>query len=392
MHFTIARRVQQVVPSKTLAIAAKAGQMKAAGKDIINLSIGEPDFDTPSVVKEAAIDAINKGFTKYTAVDGILELKQAVKAKFAKDNSLYYELNQILISSGAKQTIYNLCQAVLNPEDEVLIPAPFWVSYPDIVLLAGGRPVIIPTSSQTNFKITALQLSEAITPKTKLIILNSPSNPTGIVYNADELRALGAVLKKHPQILIATDDIYEYIFWSQPFVNIVNACSELYERTIVINGVSKAYAMTGWRIGYAGGPVEIIKAMSTIQSQSTSNPCSISQKAAVSALSLGRESVEYMVLAFKERHDFVVSQLKDLTGVEIIPADGTFYIFPNFQNIITRLGFNNDLEFSEKLLQEEGVAIVPGSAFGNEGCIRISFATDLNNLEKALTRIGRFCK
>lgn len=305
MDIALAKRVQKVKPSPTLAVAAKAAQMKAQGLDIIGLGTGEPDFDTPQHIKLAAISAIEAGDTKYTAVDGIVELKEAVKNKFKRDNELDYQLNQILVSVGGKQSCYNLCQAYLNPGDEVIIPAPYWVSYPDMVLLADGVPVIIETTPAQRYKINAQQLEQAITPKTRMIFLNSPSNPSGIAYTQNELKELGDVLKKHPQILIATDDMYEHIIWSQPFTNILNACPELYDRTIVLNGVSKAYAMTGWRIGYAAGPAPLINAMKTIQSQSTSNPCSIAQRAAVAALNGSNESIEEMVNAFHQRHDYV---------------------------------------------------------------------------------------
>ncbi|MGM9453989.1 pyridoxal phosphate-dependent aminotransferase [Legionella bozemanae] len=391
MDIALAKRVQKVKPSPTLAVAAKATQMRAQGHDVINLGTGEPDFDTPNYIKEAAIAAINQGHTKYTAVDGIPELKEAVKNKFKKDNGLDYQANQILVSVGGKQSCYNLCQALLNPGDEVIIPAPYWVSYPDMVLLADATPIIISTTPAQRYKINAQQLEDAITPKTRMIFLNSPSNPSGVAYTLDELKALAEVLKKHPQIIIATDDMYEHILWSQPFANILNACPELYDRTIVLNGVSKAYAMTGWRIGYAAGPAPLMNAMKTIQSQSTSNPCSIAQRAAVAALTGGNESVIEMVKAFHQRHDFVASRLQEISGVEVIPADGTFYIFPSVQAIIEKRNYANDLEFSEKLLVEEGVALVPGSAFGNEGCIRLSFATGMETLQDALNRLQRFC-
>nr|WP_255673174.1 pyridoxal phosphate-dependent aminotransferase [Legionella sp. 31fI33] len=385
-------RIQQVKPSPTLAVAAKAAKMRAAGLDIIGLGTGEPDFDTPQHIKDAAIAAIKAGFTKYTAVEGIAELKQAIKDKFKRDNNLEYELNQILVSVGGKQSVYNLCQALINEGDEVIIPAPYWVSYPDIALLAGGVPVFIPSTPAARFKITAAQLEAAITPKTKLVFLNSPSNPSGVAYSLAELKALGDVLKKHPNVFIATDDMYEHIIWTQPFANILNACPELYERTIVLNGVSKAYAMTGWRIGYAGGPAPLIGAMATVQSQSTSNPCSIAQKASVAALNGGDEEVKKMVEAFRQRHDYIVSRLSDIPGIEVIPADGTFYSFPNVQAIIEKRGYQNDVEFAEKLLQEVGVALVPGSAFGNEGCIRLSFATSMDILRDAMDRLQRFCR
>ena len=392
MNIVLATRVQKVKSSPTLVVAEKAAQMRAKGIDVVGLGTGEPDFDTPQAIKEAGIAAINAGFTKYTAVDGIPELKQAIINKFKRDNGLDFQPNQILVSVGGKQSCYNLCQALLNKDDEVLIPAPYWVSYPDMVLLAEGTPVIIPTTSAARYKITAEQLATAITPKTKLLFINSPSNPSGVAYTFAELKALGDVLKQHPQVFIATDDMYEHIIWSQPFVNILDACPELYSRTIVLNGVSKAYAMTGWRIGYAGGPAFLINAMKTVQSQSTSNPCSIAQKAAVAALNGGDESIRMMVKAFRERHDYVVQRLNTIPGIEVIPADGTFYIFPNVQAIIERRGFANDIEFAERLLQDVGVALVPGSAFGSEGCIRISFAASMDTLRDALDRLEQFAQ
>ncbi|HRD69294.1 MAG TPA: pyridoxal phosphate-dependent aminotransferase [Legionella sp.] len=391
MEIALAKRIQQVKPSPTLAVAAKATKMRAQGLDIINLGTGEPDFDTPQHIKLAAIQAIESGYTKYTAVDGIPELKIAIKDKFLRDNGLNYDLNQILVSVGGKQSCYNLCQAFLNAGDEVIIPAPYWVSYPDMVLLADATPVIIATTPAQRYKITAEQLEQAITPKTKMMFLNSPSNPSGIAYTLDELKALGAVLKKHPQILIATDDMYEHILWSQPFCNILNACPELYDQTIVLNGVSKAYAMTGWRIGYAGGPAPLIEAMKTVQSQSTSNPCSIAQRAAVAALNGGMDSVQEMVRAFHQRHDYVADRLLNIPGIEVIPADGTFYIFPCVQAFIEKCGYANDIEFADRLLSDVGLALVPGSAFGNKGCIRISFATGIDTLKDALNRLQRFC-
>ena len=390
MSIPLAARVMHVKPSPTLAVAAKALQMQAQGKDIIGLGAGEPDFDTPDHIKKAGIAAIQSGFTKYTAVDGIPELKQAICDKFKRDNGLDYQANQILVSVGGKQSIFNLCQAMIGEGDEVLIPAPYWVSYPDIVLLAGGTPVTMPTTLASRYKITPAQLASAITPKTKLLFINSPSNPSGIAYSFAELQALGEVLRQHPHVLIATDDMYEHILWSQPFANILDACPDLYERTIVLNGVSKAYSMTGWRIGYAGGPAPLISAMKTIQSQSTSNPCSIAQKAAVAALNGGEDSVRMMVKAFHERHDYLVQRLMAIPGIDVIPADGTFYIFPSVQAIIERRGYANDIEFSEKLLNEVGVALVPGSAFGTEGCIRLSFATSMEILCDAMDRIQRF--
>ena len=386
---TLANRVQRVKPSPTLAVTARVAELRAAGKDIIGLGAGEPDFDTPDHIKKAAIKAIQDGFTRYTAVDGMPSLKQAIIAKFKQDNGLDYTPEQILVSCGGKQSFYNLAQALLNPGDEVIIPAPYWVSYPDMVRLADGEPVIIRAGVETNFKITPEQLDAAITPKTRIFVINSPSNPTGVAYSKAELAALGEVLKHCPQVLIATDDMYEHILWSEePFSNILNACPELYERTIVLNGVSKVYAMTGWRIGYAGGPADLIKAMKKVQSQSTSNPASISQVAAQEALEGDQSCIQPMIKAFKERHDYVVSALNKIDGVTCLPADGTFYVFPHVQKVIDRLdGVNDDIELAEHLLDEAGVALVPGSAFGAPGYVRISFATSMEILNDALTRL-----
>lgn len=391
MSILISDRASCVRPSPTLVVTAKAAKLRSEGKDVIGLGAGEPDFDTPAHIKAAAIAAIESGFTKYTAVDGIIELKQAIQNKFKRDNHLDFNLNQILVSVGGKHSCFNLCQALLNAGDEAIIPAPYWVSYPDMVLLAGGVPVIIESNIKNSFKITPVQLEAAITPRTKLLWLNSPSNPSGIAYNLDELKALAEVLKKHPQIIIATDDMYEHILWALPFYNILNACSELKDRVIVLNGVSKAYAMTGWRIGYAAGPIELITAMTTIQSQATSNPCSIAQKAAVAALNGDQECVAQMLEAFHDRHDYVAARLLEIQGIDLKTADGTFYLFPSIAQIIEQRGFENDIAFAEALLNEVGVAVVPGSAFGAQGCIRLSFATSMNLLREALDRLERFC-
>ncbi|MCX7115006.1 MAG: pyridoxal phosphate-dependent aminotransferase [Gammaproteobacteria bacterium] len=391
MSMLLSKRVSRVKLSPTLAVTAKAAKLRAEGKDIIGLGAGEPDFDTPQYIKDAAIAAIEMGFTKYTAVDGIQELKLAIQQKFKRDNQLEYGLNQILVSSGGKQGCYNLCQALLNEGDEVLIPAPYWVSYPDMALLADATPVVLPTLLSNRFKITPEQLDAAITPKTKLLWLNSPSNPSGVAYTLPELQALGTVLEKHPHVVVATDDMYEHIIWSGPFVNILNATPSLKDRTVVLNGVSKAYSMTGWRIGYAAGPVELIAAMTTIQSQSTSNPCSIAQKAAVAALNGGNEFIQQMVEAFHDRHDYVVERLLQIPGIEVLPADGTFYLFPSVAQLIEEKGMANDIAFSEALLNDVGVAMVPGSAFGTEGCIRLSFATSMQALREAMDRLERFC-
>ncbi|MEN8712956.1 MAG: pyridoxal phosphate-dependent aminotransferase [Arenicellales bacterium] len=389
MSISLSNRVQSIKPSQTLAITARAKELRAQGLDIIGLGAGEPDFDTPDHIKEAAIQAIRDGFTKYTAVDGTPGLKQAVIDKFKRDNDLDYEMNQILVSVGGKQTSFNLLQALINPGDEVIIPAPYWVSYPDMTLLAEGVPVIVSAGIEQAYKISPEQLEDAITDRTRLIFINSPSNPTGAVYSREELAALGQVLKKYPNILIATDDMYEHILWTDsPFVNIVNACPELYDRTIVMNGVSKAYSMTGWRIGYCGGPANLVAAMKKTQSQSTSNPCSISQVAAEAALNGDQGCIAPMLKAFKERHDFVVGRLNAINGVKCLPSDGTFYAFADFREAIAnRDGINNDLELADYLLNEAKVALVPGSAFGAEGYMRLSYATSIENLDKALSRI-----
>ncbi|MGZ4960415.1 MAG: pyridoxal phosphate-dependent aminotransferase [Methylomonas sp.] len=389
MSITLSTRVKAVKPSPTLAITARAAAMRAAGKDIIGLGAGEPDFDTPDHIKAAAIKAINDGFTKYTAVDGTASLKKAVIQKFKRDNGFDYQPNQILVSCGGKQSFFNLAQALLDAGDEVIIPAPYWVSYPDMVLLADGVPVIIDAGQSQGFKITPEQLRNAITKKTRLLVINSPSNPTGAAYSLEELKALGEVLREFPHVLIATDDMYEHILWKKgEFVNILNANPDFYERTIVLNGVSKAYSMTGWRIGYAAGPASLISAMSIVQSQSTSNPTSISQVAAEAALNGDQTCIDHMMVEFKKRHDFVVDELNSIDGVECLPTDGTFYVFPNVEKLLARLdGINDDLEFAEYLIEKAGVALVPGSAFGCPGHIRISIATSMSNLENALIRI-----
>lgn len=391
MSITLSNRVKAVKPSPTLAITARAAEMKAAGHDIIGLGAGEPDFDTPEHIKDSAIAAIQNGFTKYTAVDGTADLKQAIINKFKRDNGFDYKANQILVSCGGKQSFYNLAQALINPGDEVIIPAPYWVSYPDMVLLADGVPVIIEAPQSQQFKITPEQLKAAITPKTRLFVINSPSNPTGVAYTQDELKALGEVLTDYPDIIIATDDMYEHILWNKgTFVNILNACPELYDRTMVLNGISKAYSMTGWRIGYAAGPASLIGAMKNIQSQSTSNPTSISQKAAVTALNGDQSCIDTMMVEFKKRHDYVVEALNRIDGIECLPTDGTFYVFPNVDKLIDRLdGISNDLEFADFLIEKAGVALVPGSAFGCDGHIRISIATSMENLQGALERIEK---
>jgi aspartate aminotransferase len=392
---SLSSRVQAIKPSPTLAVAARAAKLKAEGKDIIGLGTGEPDFDTPQHIKDAAIAAINKGFTKYTAVGGTPTLKQAIIAKLKRDNGLEYNAKQILVSCGGKQSFFNLVLATINPGDEVIITAPYWVSYPDIVIIAEGKPVIVQADIAQGFKLTPKQLEAAITPKTRMIVINSPSNPSGAVYTLDDLKALGEVLRKHPNILIATDDMYEHIaLTDDKFVNILDASPDLYPRTMVLNGVSKAYAMTGWRIGYAAGPENIITAMENVQSQSTSNPTSISQVAAEAALNGDQNCLAPMIKAFRERHAFVVDAFNKMPGVKCIKAGGAFYAFPDAREAIARLHqqgkitATTDIALSEYLLAEAGVAVVPGSAFGSEGYFRISFATSMSNLEDALGRIA----
>jgi aspartate aminotransferase len=392
----LSKRVQAIKPSPTLAVTARAAKLKAEGKDIIGLGAGEPDFDTPQHIKDAAIAAINKGFTKYTAVGGTPSLKQAVIAKFKRDNGLDYTAKQILVSCGGKQSFFNLALAVINPGDEVIIPAPYWVSYPDIVLIAEGKPVIVHAGIEQGFKMTPAQLEAAITSKTRMVVINSPSNPSGAVYTLADLQALGAVLRKHPQVLISTDDMYEHIALTDAkFVNILNACPDLYPRTMVLNGVSKSYAMTGWRIGYAGGPEHIITAMENVQSQSTSNPTSISQVAAEAALNGDQGCITPMLKAFRERHVFVVNALNKIPGVKCIMAGGAFYAFPDVRPAIAKLHQRGtikaatDVALAEYLLESGGVAVVPGSAFGSEGYIRLSFATSMDNLQKAMERLAK---
>ena len=390
MKKRLSQRVQRIKPSATLAITARAKALKAEGKDIIGLGAGEPDFDTPEHIKAAAIEAINNGFTKYTAVDGTAELKQAIVDKFSRENNLNFHNSQVLVSCGGKHSFYNLVEAYLNAGDEVIIPAPYWVSYTDMVLLANGQPVVLKTGLKQNFKITPTQLDKAITPNTRMLVINSPSNPTGSMYTRDELAALGEVLKNHPQVLVVTDDMYEHIcLVDEPFVNIVNACPDLYERTMVLNGVSKAYSMTGWRIGYAAGPEWLIEAMKKIQSQSTSNATSISQVAATAALNGDQGCIANMVEAFKERHHFVVNALNEINGISCLPSQGAFYSFPDCSEAIKKLSLPDDVAFAEFLINEIGVAMVPGSAFGAPGYMRLSFATSLENLQNAVARVAK---
>ena len=387
----LSERSKNIKPSPTLAVSARAAQLRAQGKDIISLSAGEPDFDTPEHIKNAAIEAINDGQTKYTAVDGTPKLKQAIINKFQRENNLDYENNQILTSCGAKHSLYNIFQATLDPGNEVIIPAPYWASYPDMVKLAGAIPVIVGTATNNNFKMGADDLEEAITTRTRIIILNSPSNPSGQNYNKNELTALSEVLLKHPDILIVTDDIYEHIFWGpEKFTNIINVCAELYDRTIVVNGVSKAYSMTGWRIGYAAGHEKIIKEMKKIQSQSTSNPNSIAQAAAIAALDGKQDFIRECVITFRKRHDFLINELQEIADINVLASEGTFYSFPDMNKLIKKFGnILNDIELAEFFLDKAEVAMVPGSAFGMPGCMRISFATSMKNLRESIKRIKK---
>lgn len=393
----VATRLAAIKPSPTLAVSAKAAQLKAEGKDIIGLGAGEPDFDTPQFIKDAAVEAMRKGLTKYTPAGGTLSLKKAIIAKFKRDNGLDYTPKQVLVSCGGKHTSFNLCLALLNPGDEVIIPAPYWVSYPDMAVVAGAKPVFIEAGIEQGFKITAAQLEAAITPKSRLVFINSPSNPSAAVYTLEELKALGAVLRKHPRIVIASDDMYEQILLDgSKFVNILDACPDLYDRTVVENGVSKAYSMTGWRIGYCGGPAELIEAMENMQSHSTSNPTSIAQYAAEAALNGDQSCIEPMVKAFRERGTFVAKALNAIPGVRCLQPAGAFYVFPDCRGAIRRmaaagkLGSATDIALCDYLMeQEQAVAAVPGSAFGMEGYLRISFATSMENLEKAMARMAK---
>jgi aspartate aminotransferase len=394
LELVLSKRVQTIKESPTLAVTARAAKLKAEGKDIIGLGAGEPDFDTPQHIKDAAKKAIDSGFTKYTPVAGIPGLKKAIVAKFKRDNDFDYSEKEVIVGVGGKQCIFNLALAVLNPGDEVIVPAPYWVSYADIALVAGAAPVIIECGIEQDFKLLPEQLEAAITPKTKLFMINSPSNPTGSVYTLAELQALGEVLKRHPQILVATDDMYEHVnLTGNKFYNILNATPELKDRCIVLNGVSKAYSMTGWRIGYAAGPAYIIKAMEILQSQSTSNPTSISQVAAQAALDGPQECITPMLEAFIERHEYVVNRFNAMPGLKCIKAGGAFYAFPDARAAISnlhkagKLAEATDMALSEYLLEKVGVAVVPGSAFGAEGYFRISFATSMQNLTEALNRI-----
>ena len=389
MSIRFSSRVAQVKPSATIAMSMKAAELRNQGRDVLSLSMGEPDFDTPAHIRKAGVKAIQGGQTRYTAVDGTPELKQAIIGKLKRDQQLDYGSDEILVSSGAKQSIYNLLQALLDEGDEALIPAPYWVSYPDMVRLAGAAPVILSADEKTDYRITAAQLRSSITEQTRLLIFNSPSNPTGRAYDRKQLTELAEVLLDHPRVLICSDDIYEHIWWADgPFLSLAQVAPALKDRMIVINGVSKAYAMTGWRIGYAAGPAELIKQMRKIQSQSTSNPCSISQAAATAALDGNQDCVEEMRQEFKRRHDWLVPSLDRLPGIRCSPGQGAFYVFADCRGAIESLGLKDDLELAERLLEESGVATVPGTAFGTPGHLRLSFACSMETLKDAVRRIG----
>jgi aspartate aminotransferase len=389
----VSNTLKRIKPSPTIAVTSKARELRAAGKDVVGLGAGEPDFDTPDNIKEAAIEAIRKGDTKYTAVDGTPALKKAIQAKFKRENNLSYDLNQITVGTGGKQVLYNAFMATINKGDEVIIPAPYWVSYPDIILLAGGEPKIIKCEEKDNFKLTSLKLKKAISKKTKWIILNSPSNPTGSSYTKSEIKELAEILKKNKKIYILSDDIYEHITYDNFKFSTIAEIKELKDRTLTMNGVSKSYSMTGWRIGYAAGPVEIIKAISKIQSQSTSNPSSISQAAAVEALNGTQDFIKVRASSFKERRDFVVRSLNNIKGLSCFKPEGAFYVFPSCKSLLNKkTKLKTDTDFVQKLLEHANVAVVQGSAFGLPGYFRISYATSMENLKKAMDRIKSFCE
>ncbi|MGI9262370.1 MAG: pyridoxal phosphate-dependent aminotransferase [Woeseiaceae bacterium] len=388
MSLSVSERMSRVMPSATSAVLGLAAELREAGRDVVSLGAGEPDFDTPDHIKEAAIQAIRDGHTKYTAIDGTSQLKGAIQRKFERDNQLSYEADQILVSVGAKHTLFNACMGILSAGDEAIIPAPYWVFYPDMVRVAEGRPVIIETGIEDGFKVTPEKLSAAITAKTRLLFLNSPSNPTGSCYTRQELAALGEVLLQHPNIVVLADDIYEHIHWAdEPFCSIVTACPALYDQVVTINGVSKCYAMTGWRVGYAGGPREVIKAMKTIQSQITSNPCSVSQVAAAAALDGDQQCMADMLQAYKARSDYIVAALNDIPGFECREGEGAFYAFPKVTEAMAAKGLETDADLVKLVLESGDVVMVPGTPFGAPGYVRLSFACSIEELQKAVERI-----
>jgi aspartate aminotransferase len=389
VSFKISNRVNQIKPAATIMVSMKAIELRSQGRDIISLGFGEPDFDTPDHIKQAAVDAIWQGKTKYPPVDGTKELKNAICRKLREENQLEFEAGQIIVSNGAKQSLSNLLISLLNPDDEVILPAPYWVSYPDMIKLAEGQPVILNATAENDFKITAKQLESSITDKTRLLIINSPSNPTGKVYNEDEYRGLAEVLIENPKVMIVCDDIYEHIYWGEkPYRTLLNVCPELAGRTVIINGVSKAYAMTGWRIGYAAAPQEMVSAMIKVQSQSTSGACSISQAAATAALEGPQECITQMRVEYKRRYEYLLHALNEIDGIECEDCDGAFYAFPSFKTIIDRMpDIRDDVELAAWMLENAGVAMVPGTAFGAPGHLRLSFATSMENLQTCVKRI-----
>jgi aspartate aminotransferase len=387
----LAHRLERIQPSATVSITARAGRLREAGRDVIVLSVGEPDFPTPEHIKAAAREALARNDTKYTAVDGSRLLKEAIVTKLRRDNGLEYVPDQVLVSSGAKQSCYNACLALLDAGDEAVVIAPYWVSYPDMVRLADATPVVVASTSAQAFKISAEQLEAAITPRTRLVILNSPCNPTGAVYTRADWEAFGAVLREHPQIVVLTDDIYEHISWADgPFTSFAAACPDLYDRTLTVNGMSKGYAMSGWRVGYAAGPVPLIKAMTSIQSQSTTNACTISQAAACAALVGDQQCVRDMCAEFRRRHDFFFAGVSKLPGFDCVPASGTFYLFPNVEDAMRSKHAATDVAFCEQILEATGVALVPGTAFGAPAHLRLSFAASMETLAAALERLRAF--
>lgn len=388
MSIELAERTQRIQASPTLAVAQRAEQLAASGVPIINLSVGEPDFDTPEFIKQAAIEAIHAGKTKYTAVDGIKILKEAIMHKFSRENQFHFSLDEIIVSTGAKQALFNAFSAILNAGDEVIVPTPYWVSYPDMVKLVDAIPVFAPTTIEHSFKLTPEILSKAITSKTRLFILNSPSNPSGMAYSQEELSLLADVFRQHPRIMIVSDDIYEHLLWEKPFYHLLSVAPDLRERIIIVNGVSKTYAMTGWRIGYAAGNKKLIQAMKKIQSQSTSNPCSIAQYAACAALNSSEKEILTMRQAYQERHAVLFSGLKQIPELNCLPSDGTFYSFVDFSNwLAPYTAIKNDIELAEWLLKEFHIASIAGSAFGYQNYLRFSFATHLNQIHAAITQL-----
>lgn len=390
MSLSVSPRMARVKPSPTGAVLALVTELRAQGRNIISLGAGEPDFDTPKHIRDAAVAAIAAGQTRYTPIDGTPALKLAIQAKFRRENGLDYESAQIIVTSGGKQALFNLCMALLAPGDEAIIPTPCWVSYPDMVRLAEGEPVMIETGIEQHFKVTPAELEARLTDRTRLVVLNSPGNPTGASYTRAELEALGSVLDGYPDVVVVSDDIYEHIYWAdEPFVSFATACPELFDRTVTVNGVSKAYAMTGWRIGYAGGPAELISAMKTVQSQSTSNPCSVSQAAAQAALDGDQRPVREMCSAYRLRHDYIVAALNAIPGVQCRHGEGAFYAFPRVQEAVERLGLADDTALAKKLIAEADVACVPGAAFEAPGYLRMSFACSQETLEEAVNRLNR---